>query len=60
MASRTMSQSVLGQAWGEFHRWLAANGHATAPDIYECYLAGPESGPDSTRWRTELTKPLAS
>ena len=49
----------LGNAWGEFLGWIAANGYTPAPDLYECYLTGPESSPDSARWRTELTKPLA-
>lgn len=50
----------LGKAWGEFLDWIAANGHAPAPDLYERYLAGPESGADPAQWRTELTKPLTS
>ena len=50
----------LGDAWGEFMDWIAANGHKPAPDLYECYVAGPESSPDPANWRTELTKPLTS
>lgn len=48
----------LGDAWGEFMDWIAANGHKPAPDLYECYLAGPESGSDPAKWRTELSRPL--
>src|SRR5262245_1820526 len=48
----------LGAAWGEFDAWLAANGHQPRGDLWECYLAGPESGPDSSKWRTELNRPL--
>jgi effector-binding domain-containing protein len=48
----------LGAAWGEFSAWIEANGHATRPDLYESYLAGPESSPDPSTWRTELSKPL--
>jgi effector-binding domain-containing protein len=48
----------LGDAWHEFTRWIEANGHKTAADLYECYLAGPESGPDSANWRTELSRPV--
>jgi effector-binding domain-containing protein len=48
----------LGDAWGEFGKWLKANGHVTGPDLYECYVIGPESGPDATTWRTELSKTL--
>ena len=48
----------LGEAWGEFIEWIEANGHAPAPDLWECYLAGPESSPDPADWRTELNRPL--
>jgi effector-binding domain-containing protein len=48
----------LGGAWGEFMDWIAANGHKPAEDLYECYLAGPESSPDPANWRTEFNKPL--
>lgn len=48
----------LGPAWGEFGAWIAANGHTPAPDLWECYVAGPESSPDPAHWRTELNRPL--
>jgi effector-binding domain-containing protein len=48
----------LGAAWGEFEQWLSANGHTPAPDLWEVYLAGPESSPDPAQWRTELNRPL--
>jgi effector-binding domain-containing protein len=48
----------LGGAWSEFMAWIAAEGHTPAPDLWECYLAGPESGPDPSTWRTELNRPL--
>jgi effector-binding domain-containing protein len=48
----------LGTAWGEFNAWIAANGHTPAPDLWECYVAGPESSPDPATWRTELNRPL--
>jgi effector-binding domain-containing protein len=48
----------LGAAWGEFNAWVEAKGHAPAADFWECYLAGPESGPDPSAWRTELIRPL--
>ncbi|MCX6591944.1 MAG: GyrI-like domain-containing protein [Acidobacteria bacterium] len=50
----------LGSAWGEFGNWISTQGQVTAPDLYECYLVGPESGLDSSQWRTELTRPLVS
>jgi effector-binding domain-containing protein len=52
------SYESLGAGWGEFMQWIEANGHAPAPDLWECYAAGPESGPDPARWRTELNRPL--
>ena len=49
----------LGSAWGEFEQWLKAHGHNTAPDLWEVYAAGPETGTDPSQWRTELNRPLA-
>ena len=48
----------LGAAWSEFDAWIAANGHTPASDLWECYVAGPESNPDPATWRTELNRPL--
>ncbi len=48
----------LGAAWGEFETWIAANGHTSGIDLWECYVAGPESSPDPTTWRTQLNRPL--
>ena len=48
----------LGSAWGEFMSWIGAQGQAPAQDLWEVYVAGPESGPDPTTWRTELNRPL--
>ena len=48
----------LGAAWGEFDAWIAAQGHTSGPDLWECYVAGPESSPDPSYWRTELIRPL--
>ncbi|MGE3857073.1 MAG: GyrI-like domain-containing protein [Dehalococcoidia bacterium] len=49
----------LGAAWGEFDAWLRAHGQVTAPGLREHFLAGPESGPDTSEWRTLLVHPLA-
>lgn len=49
----------LGAAWGEFEAWLTREGHTPAPDLWECYVQGPESGADPAAWRTELNRPLA-
>ena len=48
----------LSAAWSEFKDWIAANGHVPRPDLYECYLTGPESTANATDWRTELSQPL--
>lgn len=48
----------LGAAWDEFGKWIASRGHATREDLYECYVAGPESSPNPAEWRTELSRPL--
>jgi effector-binding domain-containing protein len=48
----------LGDAWGEFMDWITDNGHTPAADLWECYVAGPESGPAPAAWRTELCRPL--
>jgi effector-binding domain-containing protein len=48
----------LAAAWGEFGAWIAAEGYATAPNLWERYVAGPESSPDQATWRTELNRPL--
>lgn len=52
------SYDGLGAAWGEFMTWIEANGYTTDPDLWECYVFGPESSPDPTSWRTELNRPL--
>lgn len=49
----------LPEAWGEFEAWIAAAGLAPRPDVWERYVAGPESSPDPATWRTELNHPLA-
>ncbi len=48
----------LGAAWGELDTWIAAEGHTPGPDLWECYVAGPESSTDPATWRTELDRPL--
>jgi effector-binding domain-containing protein len=49
----------LPGAWGEFMDWINANGHAPTPDLWECYVTGPQSSLDPSTWRTELNQPLA-
>ncbi|MFZ6655228.1 GyrI-like domain-containing protein [Undibacterium sp. TJN19] len=52
------SYEGLGAAWGEFATWISVNDNMPAPSLWECYLAGPESGGDATQWRTQLNRPL--
>ncbi len=65
LAAATVARTIyrgpyegLGSAWGEFEAWIAAQGHTPAPDLWESYVAGPETGPDPATWRTELNRPL--
>jgi len=49
----------LGEAWGAFEAWIAAQNLKPADDLWEVYSAGPETGPDPSTWRTDLFHPLA-
>lgn len=53
------SYEGLGAAWGEFTAWIEASGLVPAPDLWERYLRGPESGADARHWCTEFVRPLA-
>ncbi len=48
----------LADAWGELMEWLESSDHTPADDLWERYLAGPESSPDPAMWITELNRPL--
>ena len=50
----------LPSAWDEFVKWMKANGHEQAEDLWEVYSVGPQSSPDPTSWRTELSRPLTN
>ena len=50
----------LPSAWSEFNKWMKANGHEQAENLWEVYLVGPQSSPDPANWRTELNRPLAN
>jgi len=52
------SYEGLAAAWAEFDTWIATEGHTAGPDLWECYVAGPEVNPDPATWRTELNRPL--
>jgi effector-binding domain-containing protein len=49
----------LGEAWGEFMEWIAAQGLSAKADLWECYSTGPETSDDPAEWATELNRPLA-
>ncbi len=46
----------LGEGWQEFMTVLKEEGWQTSPGLWERYLKGPESTPDSTTWQTELNR----
>ena len=50
----------LPSAWGEFDKWMRANGHEQAENLWEVYSVGPQSSPDPANWRTDLNRPLAN
>jgi effector-binding domain-containing protein len=50
----------LPAAWGEFSEWITNNGHQPGKALWDVYLAGPETGSDASKWRTELNRPLLS
>jgi effector-binding domain-containing protein len=52
------SYEGLGAAWGEFNAWITSHGYQPASNLWERYVAGPESDPDPATWRTELNRPL--
>lgn len=61
--ARTVSHGPyegLGAAWGAFETWIATEGHARRPDLWERYLVGPESGAEPSAWQTELSHPLVA
>lgn len=62
LVARTVYQGPfegLGAAWEDFESWIVSEGHIPAPDLWECYLVGPESSSNPADWRTELNRPLA-
>lgn len=48
----------LAEAWGAFDAWVRSAGHTAAPDLWERYVAGPESVADAAAYRTEFYRPL--
>lgn len=52
------SYEKLGEAWGEFDAWIAAQRHTPAVDLWERYLVAPDTSSDPAAWSTELNRPL--
>ena len=48
----------LGEAWGACEAWIAASGYVGAPNLFERYCVGPESGGDGSNFVTELNRPI--
>src|SRR5258708_16125754 len=48
----------LPAAWGEFNKWMKANGHEQAENLWEVYSVRPHSHPHPTNCRPALTRPL--
>lgn len=48
----------LAAAWGELESWIVANGYVSGSNLWERYVAGPESGSDPSLWQTELNRPV--
>jgi len=46
----------LGAGWAELMSWVEQNGYRSGEDLWEVYLAGPESSDDPAQWRTELNR----
>ena len=65
LPAATVAQAVLrgpyeglADGWGRLGSWIEAQGHRTAPDLWERYVVGPETSADPADWRTELNWPL--
>jgi effector-binding domain-containing protein len=52
------SYEGLFSAWAAFDKWMEEQNLRPGETLWERYLAGPESNPDPSTWRTELNRPL--
>ena len=48
----------LPKAWAEFNAWIESNNYKPGPEVWECYLSGPEVDRDPASFRTELSRPV--
>lgn len=52
------SYEGLPSAWGEFMAWIESNDLTITEEIWERYLINPDSESDSSKWQTELNRPI--
>src|SRR5260370_17519750 len=50
----------LPSAWGEFDKWMRANGHEQAENLWQGNSVGPQPSPDPASWPPELNRPLST
>ena len=48
----------LPSAWAEFMAWTESNNLTITEEIWERYLINPDSESDSSKWQTELNRPI--
>lgn len=48
----------IGEAYNALLSWIGSNGYRMAGPCREVYLRGPESGPDSSSYVTEIQVPV--
>jgi len=49
----------VASARRELDGWITAQGHTPGPELWVCFVAGPESNPDPASYRPELNRPLS-
>ncbi len=48
----------LGEAWAQFHATIGVDRSCRTGGLWECYVKGPETGPDPAQWITQLNQPV--
>ena len=54
------SYEGLHEGWNQLDGWIRARGLTMAPNLWEVYVRGPESGGDPSTWQTELNRPIVA
>jgi len=52
------SYSGLGEAWGEFNKWIKENNYKAAGNCYEMYVNDPGNEKDDSKLITDLYLPI--